>query len=133
MGVALMLLQISANNWRKYGSIFGGNEIIRLMLSRDLLVLGIVDGLMCGCTIVCLLLQKGIARGYLGWSRWGWVLQNVSLWRKLVRFIEDLLTVLTSTRFGKRRTLQPILPYLGGAAGLGHTQSSSPYIVLLCL
>lgn len=79
IGVGLLLIQISANNWRTYGSIFGGNEIVHLMLSRDVLVLGLTDGIMCASTVVCLLLQKVIAHGYLSWDRTGWILQNVCL------------------------------------------------------
>jgi sterol O-acyltransferase len=77
MGVALLLIRISANNWRMYGSIFGGNEIVRLMLSHDVIVLGLTDGVMCASTVFCLFLQKIIARGYLRWNRAGWMLQNV--------------------------------------------------------
>jgi len=77
MGVSLLLIRISANNWRTYGSIFGGNEIVRLMLSRDVLMLGVTDGVMCASTVFCLLLQKTIAHGYLSWNRSGWILQNV--------------------------------------------------------
>jgi sterol O-acyltransferase len=77
MGVALLLVRISANNWRLYGSIFGGNEIVRLMLSHDVVVLGLTDGVMCASTVFCWFLQKAIMRGYLSWNRSGWILQNV--------------------------------------------------------
>lgn len=77
MGVALLLIRISANNWRTYGSIFGGNEIVRLMLSHDVVMLGLTDGVMCASTVVSLFLQKIIAYGYLNWNRSGWILQNV--------------------------------------------------------
>ena len=79
MGVALLLIQISANNWRTYGSIFGHNEIVRLMLSRDVVVLGVTDAIMCASTVFCLFLQKIIAHGHLSWDRSGWILQNVCL------------------------------------------------------
>lgn len=78
VGVALLLIRISADNWRLYGNVFGGNEIVRLMLSRDVVVLGLTDGVMCASTVVCLVLQKLIAQGYLNWDRAGWILQNVS-------------------------------------------------------
>jgi sterol O-acyltransferase len=77
MGVALLLIQISANNWRTYGSIFGGNEIVRLMLSHDVVMLGLTDGVMCASTVFCLFLQKAIARRWFRWDRSGWILQNV--------------------------------------------------------
>jgi sterol O-acyltransferase len=77
MGTALMLIKVAANNWRHYGSIFGRNEIVRLMLSRDVLVLGVTDGVLCGITGVSLLIQKLVFRGYIDWTRSGWVVQNV--------------------------------------------------------
>jgi sterol O-acyltransferase len=79
MGVALLLIQISANNWRAYGSIFGGNQIVRLMLSHDVVMLGLTDGVMCASTVFCLFLQKIISKGYISWNRSGWILQNVGL------------------------------------------------------
>lgn len=77
MGVFLLLIRISADNWRTYGSVFGGNEIVRLMLSRDVMVMGLTDGVMCASTVFCLFLQKMIAHGYLTWNKSGWILQNV--------------------------------------------------------
>jgi sterol O-acyltransferase len=77
MGTALMLIKVAADNWRRYGSIFGRNEIVRLMLSRDVLVLGITDGVLCGVTVVSLLIQKLVFRGYINWTRSGWIIQNV--------------------------------------------------------
>ena len=78
MGTALMLIKVAADNWRHYGSIFGRNEIVRLMLSRDVMILGITDGIMCGITVVSLMIQTLVYRGYLSWSRSGWIIQNVS-------------------------------------------------------
>ncbi|KAL1993376.1 hypothetical protein VTN49DRAFT_3325 [Thermomyces lanuginosus] len=79
LGVAMMLLRLAANNWRVYGTIWGRTEIIRLMFHKDVLVLGITDGLMCGSTIFCLFLQKAIYKRYLRWNRSGWIIQN--LWQ----------------------------------------------------
>jgi hypothetical protein len=79
VGVALLLIRISANNWRLYGSIFGGNEIVRLMLSQDVVMLGFTDVIMCASTVFCLFLQNIIAGGYLSWNKSGWMLQNVCL------------------------------------------------------
>ena len=77
MAVSLMLIRVAANNWRQHGSIFGRNEIVRLMLSRDLIILGLVDGVMCGITVMSLMLQVLVFRGYVNWSRSGWILQNI--------------------------------------------------------
>jgi sterol O-acyltransferase len=77
LGVALMLVKVAANNFRAYGNLFGTTEIIELMLSRDVLVLGITDFILCWSTLSCLGLQRAIFRGYLRWSGLGWVIQNV--------------------------------------------------------
>lgn len=84
MGIAMMLLKIAANNWRIHGSIFGGNEIVKLMISKDLLVLGLSDGIMCGATVFCLGLQKLVLHDFLSWNRSGWILQN--LWQTFYLF-----------------------------------------------
>ncbi|KAL2221437.1 MBOAT, membrane-bound O-acyltransferase family-domain-containing protein [Thermoascus aurantiacus ATCC 26904] len=52
------------------------NEILRLMFHKDVLVLGLTDGVLCGSTIFCLLLQRAIEKGYLSWNRSGWIIQN---------------------------------------------------------
>lgn len=77
LGVALMLVKIAANNFRAYGTPFGTTEIIELMLSRDVLVLGLTDFILCWSTLFCLGLQRAIFQGYLRWSGLGWVIQNV--------------------------------------------------------
>jgi sterol O-acyltransferase len=79
LGTALMLLKIVANNWRFHGSVFGKNEILQLMFYRDVLVLGISDGVLCGSTGICLLFQKVVYKGWLNWDRSGWIIQNVSV------------------------------------------------------
>jgi sterol O-acyltransferase len=78
MGVTLMLLKVAANNWRIYDSIWGKNEIIRLMLDKDVVVLGLTDMALCWSTGFCLLLQRAILKGYLRWNGLGWLVQNVS-------------------------------------------------------
>lgn len=77
MGTALMLIKVTANNWRRYGSIFGRNEIVRLMLSRDVMMLGVTDGVLCGITVVSLMIQKLVFSGYIDWTRSGWIIQNI--------------------------------------------------------
>lgn len=77
LGVALMLVKVAANNFRTYGTPFGTTEVIELMLSRDVLVLGITDFVLCWSTLFCLVLQRLIFDGYLRWSGPGWVIQNV--------------------------------------------------------
>lgn len=74
----LMLVKIAASNWKSYGSVFGRNEILMMMFHRDVLVLGLTDGIMCASTVFCLLLQKAILADYLSWNKHGWLIQNVS-------------------------------------------------------
>ncbi|OOQ88909.1 acyl-CoA/sterol acyltransferase [Penicillium brasilianum] len=87
LGVALMLVKIAASNFRTYGTPFGTTEVIELMLSRDVLVLGITDFILCWSTLFCLGLQRAILRGYLRWSGFGWVIQNVWQTSYLAGFI----------------------------------------------
>lgn len=73
----LMLVKIAASNWKSYGSVFGRNEILTMMFHRDVLVLGLTDGIMCASTVFCLILQKAILADYLSWNKHGWLIQNV--------------------------------------------------------
>ncbi|SPQ26568.1 a27aa480-68d2-4c5b-a202-877c230fcc6c [Thermothielavioides terrestris] len=50
MGVFLFVVRIAADNWRRHGSVLGTNEIMRVMFQRDVLVLLLADGVMCGLT-----------------------------------------------------------------------------------
>ena len=77
MSVALLLIKIAATNWRNEGSIFGKNEIVQMMVRRDLMLLGLTDGVMCGITIICLPIQILVFKGWINWDKSGWILQNV--------------------------------------------------------
>ncbi|TVY75987.1 Sterol O-acyltransferase [Lachnellula suecica] len=79
LGTAIYMVQIAAGNYQKYGNPLGSNEIMGLMFRRDVMVLGLSDGVMCGATGFSLLLQKAIRRGYLSWDGEGWIIQ--SLWQ----------------------------------------------------
>jgi sterol O-acyltransferase len=81
LSIVLMLIKLAASNWKTYGSIFGPNEILAMMFHRDVVVLGITDGIMCASTVFCLGLQKAICAGYLSWDRSGWIIQNI--WQTL--------------------------------------------------
>ncbi len=74
---AALLLRVAAQNWRTYGTVFGGNELMHLMFDRDVLAMAITDGVMCASTAFGLLLQKMILKGYLSWNRSGWIIQNI--------------------------------------------------------
>jgi sterol O-acyltransferase len=72
------MMQIAARNYQNFGNPLGSNEIMGLMFHRDVMVLGLSDGVMCGATGFSLILQKLIQRGYLSWDREGWIIQSVS-------------------------------------------------------
>lgn len=73
------LIQVGMRNWREYGNVLGQNQVMRMMFSHDVYVLGITDGVMCASTAVTYLLQLLVFRGYISWSKTGWILQN--LWQ----------------------------------------------------
>lgn len=76
--MAIFMIKMAAQNWSQYGNILGTNEIMGLMFHRDVMVLGLSDGVMCGATGFGLILQKLIQRGWLSWNRTGWIIQSVS-------------------------------------------------------
>lgn len=77
LGMGLLLVKVAAQNWRAHGSVFGGKELMHMMFDRDLIVLGLTDGVMCASTAFGLLLQRVVLNGWLSWNRSGWIIQNV--------------------------------------------------------
>ncbi|PMD25227.1 MBOAT family protein [Hyaloscypha hepaticicola] len=77
LGTAIYMIKLAAENWRQHGNVLGSNEIMGLMFHRDLMVLGISDGVMCGVTGFGLILQKIIFKGFLSWDREGWIIQSI--------------------------------------------------------
>ncbi|KAI9772102.1 MAG: acyl-CoA/sterol acyltransferase [Geoglossum simile] len=77
LGVFMSILKVAGENWRTYGSAFGKNEILYMMFSREVVALGATDGIMCGGTVMGLLLQKTIAQGWIRWNGAGWVMQHI--------------------------------------------------------
>lgn len=77
IAMALLLFQTSLKNWREYGSILGSNQVMQMMFSRDVLVLGITDGVMTLGMFVTFFLQILVFKGWLNWSRDGWIIQNI--------------------------------------------------------
>lgn len=77
LAMVLVFLRVSAYNWKQYGNPLGNQAIMELMFSRDVLVLGLTDGIMCLSTCFCLLLQRAVLKGYVNWSRSGWIIQNI--------------------------------------------------------
>jgi sterol O-acyltransferase len=77
LAMVLMFLKVSASNWREHGSIFGGNEVFKIMFGHDVLILGITDGVMVFSSILGFLLQKAIVNNYISWNTSGWIIQNI--------------------------------------------------------
>jgi sterol O-acyltransferase len=78
MAMFFFMIKIAAENWKQWGNPFGTNEIVQLMVQRDLFVLLAADGVLCGSTGVSWLLQRFILAGYIDWTTSGMVIQNVS-------------------------------------------------------
>ncbi|KKA27777.1 hypothetical protein TD95_004714, partial [Thielaviopsis punctulata] len=79
MGVFLYVLKIVIINVVNHGNVLGTHEILSTMVSRDLMFLGLADGVMCSLTGVSWLLQRVILAGYIDWDHSGWLLQH--LWQ----------------------------------------------------
>lgn len=81
IAMGLLLARIAAQNWKQYGSFLGRAEILHMMLEKDVLLLGVTDGIMCASTLFGLFLQSLILGGYLTWGGAGWIIQNI--WQTL--------------------------------------------------
>lgn len=77
IAMALLLTRIAARNYKEQGSVFGGAEILHLMVDRDLFVLLATDATMCAATSFGFFLHKAIAADYLSWGGSGWIIQSV--------------------------------------------------------
>lgn len=77
IAVAIFMLKIGAENWKKTGSPLGTNDIMKNMFRRDVIVLLLSDGIMCGATGVSWILQLLIWKGYMNWDGAGWIVQNM--------------------------------------------------------
>lgn len=75
--LVLLFVRVALHNWREYGSVVGTNEMMSIMFGRDVIVLGLTDGVICGSTAFGLVLHKMVSRGWVNWSRTGWIIQNV--------------------------------------------------------
>lgn len=78
LGTAIYCVQLLAYNYQKHGNPLGSNEIIGLMFRRDVMVLGLSDGVLCAATGFGLVLQQLIYRGLISWNKEGWIIQSVS-------------------------------------------------------
>lgn len=81
LAMVLLFVQVSMHNYRDYGSILGTNQVMKLMFSHEVWLLGLTDGVMCAATAEGLLFQMLIQRGLLRWETGGWIVQNI--WQSL--------------------------------------------------
>lgn len=77
LSMVIIFVQVSMHNWRTYGSILGSNQIMKMMFSHDVLILGLTDGVMCAATVEAFLLSKLVQKGYVNWAKQGWIIQNI--------------------------------------------------------
>lgn len=77
LGITIFMIQIAAKNWQAHGNILGTNEILGIMLHRDLMVLGLSDGVLFAATAFGWVLQRLILKDHLSWDSIGWIIQNV--------------------------------------------------------
>ncbi|CAG8983201.1 hypothetical protein HYALB_00004028 [Hymenoscyphus albidus] len=77
LSVAFFMLQLFIENWQNYGSVLGGNEIMKIAFRRDVVVLLFSSAAMCLSLLFGLFLQKAILNGYVTWNGAGWIIQSV--------------------------------------------------------
>jgi hypothetical protein len=78
LGTAIFMIQTAAKNWQEHGNVLGTNDIMKIMIHHDLIVLGLSDGVMVAATSFGWLHQQLILKGYISWNKAGWVIQSVS-------------------------------------------------------
>lgn len=79
LSLGILLVKLAAQNWKDYGSVVGNAEILHIMFDRDIVVLGLTDGVMVGSTIFGFGLQKLVQYDFITWKRTGYVIQH--LWQ----------------------------------------------------
>lgn len=67
--MVLIFFQLMMKNLRDYGSMFGGNQVAKLMFNHDVILLGLTDGVMYAATYEGLFFQKLVKNGYINWAR----------------------------------------------------------------
>ncbi|KAK4574140.1 Sterol O-acyltransferase 2 (Sterol-ester synthase 2) [Recurvomyces mirabilis] len=77
LAMALLIAQSCLKNWREYGSVLGSNQIMKMMFSHDVYVLGLTDGAMTLGMFVTYFIQVFVKKGWVNWGRGGWILQNI--------------------------------------------------------
>jgi len=77
MGTGIFMIQTAAKNYAMYGNVLGTNDVMHLMVERDLLVLALSDGALWLATGFGWALQKMVLKGWVNWNREGWIIQHV--------------------------------------------------------
>lgn len=77
LSMAIFVAQTVGKNLHNYGNLFGSNEIMT-MSRRDIIVLGLSDGVMFLSTSLGWILQVLISKNFLSWEKEGWIIQSVS-------------------------------------------------------
>jgi sterol O-acyltransferase len=80
--MALVVCRSFVSNYLRFHQLFGTN--IFRQLQRDLIPIALTDGLMYSSMYVSVFFQFAVKHGYIKWSRFGWVLQNV--WQTVFLF-----------------------------------------------
>lgn len=73
IAMALLLVRVAVQNFRLHGNIVGENQLMRMMFGREVISLGVTDGIMCLSTVTGLGMQILISKDYLDWNRSGWI------------------------------------------------------------
>lgn len=97
------------------------------MFHRDVMVLGLSDGVMCGATGFGLVLQKLVRSGVIDWNKEGWIIQSV---RSHDPSTIKLLGTDTVSRSGKHSISFLFLAGPCSENGHGRTQCSSCFTAL---
>jgi sterol O-acyltransferase len=100
LGVAIFMLQLFLENYQKYGSVLGGNQIVQMMFQRDVMVLVLSSAGVCMTSLFGLILQKTIQKRHLGWNGSGWIIQGVSFPLLWFGVVITLLIGLLATGLG---------------------------------
>ena len=77
IAMVLLFVQVSMHNYREHGSILGTNQMMKMMFSHDVWLLGVTDAVMCAATMETFYFQLLIQKGWLRWDGGGWIVQNI--------------------------------------------------------
>jgi sterol O-acyltransferase len=76
LGLVMFTIRTILVSYRTTGKLFG--QQILTILGKDLLVLGLTDGVMFASTFLNVLVQKAVYKHWISWNGLGWKLQHVT-------------------------------------------------------